>query len=860
MANNGVGTRPVATLKISQLQNLCKRDPVGYREDYDAQVRRLRSECGILALSPSATPSPRLVELIQFAAAVSSSSYKGEESESIADLLVALLLGQSADDVILSKKASSGKSSGPINMIMTTSALSLHRDVRKACVSALILMRNKGAVPPLRLLELFFRVMSSVPDKGLREHLYKHIVNDVRNINKKGKRDEAVNRSVQSFLHRVVGSTISGKNGSENVRNVFENEENASIIAAKRAVDMISELYRRQVWTDERTIAIMASAVQSVNSSVIAKAIRFFLGIEEKMAVDKVRKENDDWEGINEDIDYHLHSRKTKKRARVTGKKVKKKVKEQHKRETDLQNNSMDLGIEAAKKLYPAIEMLRDPQGVAEAVFKKIRASGSNTYKFEMKVLMINFVTRLVGNHELLILPLYPFLQRYMGGHQRDVTSILSYTVQACHEYVPPDEIYGLLRTITHNFVTERCTGEQMAVGINACRAICARVPSVLSIEDSKSDDNISSTSMDIEAFARDLAAYSKHRDRSVGIAGKTWTNFIRSVFPTLLQGKDRGSVGAALHKNGEKPLRYGEKKVASGVAGADLLLEYESKKAIYLKNLEERRANGEEIDSDDDSIMEEKMNDDDDVSMNDDKEEWTQVEEEEDEVDGNDEEEWISVDQDEEKEGGDSDENETPELVSMKEVDGKMVPVPDEEAGEDSIDLSKMSAKERNKMSQDVSSTRIFSAADFDKMRKLVEREARLKRDPRAAAKLKRMKAKGKDFIELSDDDSDDEEDDGIQVKGVVNPSDIMANAKKKRMSKIEKLEKIVAGRQKFEFKSRDGGSTNTEKTRNKAFVMTKYSQSSREKQGRKITAKHAQRSKPQSDQQKKKRRRKMN
>jgi len=863
MSNTGTGTRPDVTLKVSQLQNLCKRDPEGYREDYDAQVRRLRSECGILALSPSATPSPRLVELIQFAAAVSSSTYKGKESDSIADLLIALLLGQSAKDVILSNSMSSPSgnnnnklaSAEPINMVISTSALSLHRDVRKACVSALILMRNKGAVPPLRLLELFFRIMSSIPDKGLREHLYRHIVNDVRNINKKGKRDEAVNRSVQRFLHRVVGATITGKNSksSESTRDIADNGESASVIAAKRSVDMITELYRRQVWTDERTIAIMASAVQSSNSSVISKAIRFFLNIEEKMADDKEKKDNDEWEGASE-IDFHLHSRKTKKRTRKVGKGVLNKLKEQHKRESDENNQSMNLGIEAARKLYPAIEMLRDPQGVAEAVFKKIRASGSNTYKFEAKVLMINFVSRLVGNHELLVLPFYPFLQRYMGGHQRDVTSILSYAVQACHEYVPPNEIYGLLKTISHNFVTERCTGEQMAVGINSCRAICARVPSVLSVEDKNADDNVASTTMDIEAFARDLAAYSKHRDRSVAIAGKSWTNFIRSVYPTLLQGKDRGSVGAALHKAGEKPLRYGEHKVASGVAGADLLLEYESKKALYLKNIEERRARGEDIESDydsDDSIMEEKMNDND-------EEEWINVEQDDIETEANDEETEEMVEDEESDENGEK--GEAPLLISMKEVDGNLVPVAadEEKTDDDAIDLSKMTAQERKKMTQEASSTRIFSAADFDKMRRLVDREERVKRDPRAAAKLKRRRAKGQDFVELSDDDSDMEEEEGIRVKGVVNPADIMANSKKKRMTKIEKLEKIVAGRTKFEFKERDGGSTNTEKKRKKNFVMTKYSQNNREKQGSKETARQATMRSSQKKHDKKKRRRK--
>ena len=67
---------------------------------------------------------------------------------------------------------------------------------------------------------------------------------------------------------------------------------------------------------------------------------------------------------------------------------------------------------------------------------------------------MINFVTRLVG-------------------------------------YVPPHEIYAILKTIAHNFITERCSGGQMAVGINAVRAICNHMPSVLSIEEDSPEDTM---------------------------------------------------------------------------------------------------------------------------------------------------------------------------------------------------------------------------------------------------------------------------------------------------------------------------------------------------------------------------------
>jgi len=472
-----------------------------------------------------------------------------------------------------------------------------------------------------------------------------------------------------------------------------------------------------------------------------------------------------------------------------------------------------EASLEASKKLYPAIELLRDPQGLAELVLKRLR---NQKYTHEVKMLIINFITRLVGNHELLLLPLYPLLQRYMGGHQRDVTAILAYTVQACHSQVPPQDIFGILKTVAHNFITERCSGEQMAVGINAVRCICARVPSILAEEDEGLDEEFqNAVSIDMEAFVRDLAGYAKHRDRSVSIAGRAFTNFVRDVHPSLLQGKDRGSQGSALHRAGVKPLKYGQQNVAVGVRGADLLVEYEAKKrAAQMKEF----SDDEEDDSDgdeEDGIEAVPMKGTHDDTTDDD-----EGDEEAEASDGDDD------DDDEEKEDEEAEESdeEAPQLV-LTEGDDK-----------EPLDLSKMSPKERKKLQQEVSSSRIFSAKDFIKMRKLVEREERLKRDPRAAAKRKRALAQGEDFDELTDEDDDDDSDedddeDEINTPGMVNPWDIQADAKRKRQSKAERLEKVLSGRSKFESKTRQGGSTNVEKKRRKNFVMSKFSSETRRK-----------------------------
>lgn len=866
--STGAGTKVDITLKLSQLQNLVKRDPSGYREDYEAQIVRLQSECNILTISGNSNSGQqqhnngnggngnggrkgrsgdttggsgggsggsRLEELIQFAAATSSSSYKGKESDRIATILIGLLVGEEQEEededhdahvsgggrkqqkkkhknsTYSSSTSSNRRQIHNMTTLLPAAALQLPRDIRKTCVSALILMRNKGVLEPLRLLELFFRVMAVVPDKTLREILYKHLVNDIRNINKKGKRNEPVNRSIQSFLHRVVSTHGQAAQDASNTS--LSSEESATDIAAKRATDMVCELYRRQVWTDDRTVAILATAVESKNTTVASRAMRFFLNIEEKMALDKQERDDNEWDA-SQKINFHSFSRKTKTRINHVRRQLTNRQKNQRKREGANSDEWMDVrddaGVDAAKALYPAIELLRDPQGLAESVLKRLRNTKSSL-PYKNKLLAMNFVTRLVGNHELMLLNLYPYLQKYMGGHQRDVTAILAYSVQACHEQVPPDDVYGILKTIAHNFVTERCSEEQMAVGINAIRAICSRTPSVLSIENdstsSQQDIGSSSslTSFDVEAFVRDIAGYSNHRDRSVSIAGKSYTNFIRAIYPSLLQGKHRGMKGSALHRSGKAvPLRYGQQKVSHGVDGADLLVEYESKKAAHEKKIaiEEQRDDEDNADDEVDAAADEEVD-------------------------------MIGLGSDDDADN-DEDEEEAPDLIVVDPKQNEEEEI-DKDNDDDVMDLSKMTQDERNKLKQEISSTRVFSASDFRKMRKLVEREERARRDPREAARRKRAIARGEEFDELSDDDDDfdgsDDEDDAVRIKGAVDLGTIMAEASRKRISKAEKLQKILSGREKFETKLRAGGSTNTEKERKKNFLMTKSSKRARTK-----------------------------
>merc|ERR1712232_686438 len=149
----------------------------------------------------------------------------------------------------------------------------------------------------------------------------------------------------------------------------------------------------------------------------------------------------------------------------------------------------------------------------------------------------------------------------------------------------------------------------------------------------------------------------------------------------------------------------------------------------------------------------------------------------------------------------------EAPSLVNLDEVNLSKVNL-------NEIDLTKLTPNQRNELSQKVSSTRIFSTKDFMKMRKLIARQEKLKRDPRAAARLKRLKAQGReDELLLSDDEYDDDDinsnsdnddddnnieddsdsDDEIHIQGAVHPDILRSTLHRKKMNKVERLAMLL-------------------------------------------------------------------
>ncbi|EEB17769.1 conserved hypothetical protein [Pediculus humanus corporis] len=273
--------------------------------------------------------------------------------------------------------------------ILESHHMVLHPDMRFAFCRSLIVLRNKNLLEPTDLLSLFFQLLRC-QDKALREFLETHIITDIKNINAKHK-NVKLNTRLQNFMFNMLKD-----NNSK---------------AAKMSLGVMIELYKKNVWNDAKTVNVIAIACFSKIVKVMVAALKFFLGSDEK-------KENDDSDDSDSDDEINPKdvmmanrvNKKTRKRLKNL-EKVKKLIKKNKKKKE-----------KAPVFNFSALHLIHDPQGFAEKLFKRLE---SMNQRFEIKILMLDVISRLIGLHQLMLFNFYPYIQRYLQPHQREVTKML---------------------------------------------------------------------------------------------------------------------------------------------------------------------------------------------------------------------------------------------------------------------------------------------------------------------------------------------------------------------------------------------------------------------------------------------------
>ncbi|KAM4810267.1 protein SDA1 homolog [Rhinophrynus dorsalis] len=476
---------------LPQLQNLIKRDPASYLEEFLQQYKHYLAIIEVFKLQPD-RPNKELSTLVMFMAQIA--HCYPEHLEDFPQQLKSLLC---------------------------THYTVIDPDQRMTLCKALIMLRNKDLINPSVILELFFELLRC-HDKLLRKTLYTHIVTDIKNINAKHKNNK-VNTSLQNFMYTML------------------RDNNA--IAAKISLDVMIELYRRNIWNDAKTVNVITTACFSKVTKILVAALKFFLGKDED------EKKDSDSESENEGptardlmVRYSTGKKNTKNKKKLE-KAMKVLKKHKKKKRPEIFN-------------FSAIHLVHDPQDFAEKLLKQLESSKE---RFEVKMMHMELISRLVGIHELFLFNFYPFMQRFLQPHQREVTKILLFAAQATHQLVPPEIAQSVLMTIANNFVTDRNSGEVMTVGINAIKELTARCPLAMT-----------------EDLLQDLAQYKTHKDKNVSMSARSLIQLFRSLNPQMLQKKFRGkpteaSTEARIHA-------YGELDAKDYIPGAEVL-EVENKK-----------------------------------------------------------------------------------------------------------------------------------------------------------------------------------------------------------------------------------------------------------------------------------------
>ncbi|KAH9256642.1 hypothetical protein BASA81_005146 [Batrachochytrium salamandrivorans] len=760
---------------LSILQNRMKRNPVLYKDDFHRQLAHFEALRTLLL--EQATPqtsketAKQFGKLASFLAATAPCYAKdGEEGTRVPDLLISCLVQHAAV---------------------------LEPDVRMKILQAIILLRVKNIVGPEVVIQSCFGLFR-VRDKPFRSAIYSYIIKDVRVVNKIRANVE-LNQKLQTIVFRMLS---------------LETETPA---ACKRALSVVIELYKRRVWNDARAVNVVADACFSkLNRNAVAAA-RFFLGIDNE--IDEMLAEEEEDEEEKQMLSMSGKKARTKAvqlraKLQMTGQVSKKTNRKKRLREKTMKElkriengpgaSAMPTSAEG-KRLYaprfPAIELIFDPQSFVERLFKHVSTSNE---RFEVRLIQLNLISRVVGHHKLLLFPLYSFCQKYLQPHNENINQMLACVIQACHDRVPTEVVEPLIQVLASNFVNDRSGSEVAAVGLNSVREMLVRIP-LLTETDGMRD------------LISDLVSYRKSRDRSVVIAARTLLHELRRINPRVLSRKDWGKQVSMSDEDVDaiKPLAYGEERVSEGVDGIELLEQW----LASHDGASERGSiagDGSDGDSDDQNLDDFEEDDDDDDEDDDDEDD-----DDDDNKDDNDEEEpcapvpeghkRIRLDQ----------------TRVLSEDDFRKIRALKKLQDEGKLDLSAPGTKR--------DSSKPSSATKRGKIMGLVRVHQDDDNDYEESAGKSRVGDLDEDDLEgeLESEDEEDESQNTRYDPSVVNPASLDGSKKKKRRELAEKLLEMKKVSDEKKLRSSARAMSNGEKAKKtKDFKMVQKSRHVRDKQ----------------------------
>ncbi|GAA5990987.1 hypothetical protein JCM11641_007729 [Rhodosporidiobolus odoratus] len=586
------------TSSLPTLQNLIKRSPDSYAEEFAVQWARFGSLVKIvqLGLGGAKADEEQLKEVTGFVCQVA--HLYPALTKSLPSVLSGLLLS-SAPTASTSAASTAAGPAGASSGI-SGGGVQLGPETRKTMMQGLVLLRRRDVLTGVELLKTLFPLLSITTSPNLRSFILKTIIGDIKNANLKSKNNK-LNSMVQGLLMAMIERGITAENerlgtGVKASRRGASTGKNGKVVGGREAmwaVKIAAELWRKNVWKgDKMCVKVVARACFHPDTKVQSAAMHFFLVTPDANGPDGTL-DSDEEEDEGPDIRQVKHKQEINKKRKSSDRRAKKEIKS-----ANAKRRAKEQAAKEPQTNFSALQQLDDAYTFGERLYEQL-AKYDKAYTLEHKVLIMQLFGRVCGTFKLTVPAFYSYILKYLTHHQLQITQILVALAQSIHDQIPAghhneedeydqasieqdDPLYPVLRKLAHEFVHSGVAPEVNSAGLNAITEICRRQPLAMSPD-----------------LLEDLVEYRKSKDKGVMVSARGLLQLYREVDPNMLKRRERGKVASLAMQaerkgevqdaemvvegadEGKKALKFGEDRdTVRGIQGLDLFAKHLAEQA----------------------------------------------------------------------------------------------------------------------------------------------------------------------------------------------------------------------------------------------------------------------------------------
>ncbi|CAD8139034.1 unnamed protein product [Paramecium pentaurelia] len=402
----------------------------------------------------------------------------------------------------------------------------LNQGLRKKIIFCLLRLRGKNLIEPYRMI-VFLMKLFNCQDKDLRRIIFRFIIKDIKQFNKKH-RNETLNKQIQNFIIDLI------KKSQENI--------------AKRALQIMIELYKKNIWKDNKCVNIIAQGCFNQNYKIKLLACYFLIQTTETHV---------EIESSEDETDKYIQKKGKNKCVKPT--KAREHRVEREKKMADKKQRKKLSKLNSSGGFF-ALDQIYSPQDFAERLFDNLKKHDSE--RFSVKLAMMHLISRLIHRHKLLIIPFYTFIQKHLYPNSKDVGKLFAYLAEAIHDQIPKEDLQPTIRHLIDQFVNDRCQELTLTMGLRGIYEILQKHPKILD------KDNITY-----------LIHYIKYKNRNVSQAARSILNHFKDTNPQLLDKRLRGNKWKSTEElDGDFDDNFIQ-QITIGIDGAELLQQEEEER-----------------------------------------------------------------------------------------------------------------------------------------------------------------------------------------------------------------------------------------------------------------------------------------